>query len=77
MFVGSENVTEKIVSLTAAIETLSIKISSLATFYNYLQVRAWRKHRANLNTQLRYYKAKQKSYENQNHRESYNQFNTG
>lgn len=52
-----EKIEAKILALSESIDTLTFKIKELGTFYSYLQVRAWRKNKASLNTKLRYYKA--------------------
>lgn len=46
---------DKINALKAAIETETIKIKTLSTYYNNLQVSAWRKYRKKLNAQLDYW----------------------
>jgi len=50
-----EKIVDKINSLKAAIETETIKIKTLATYYNYLQVRAWRRYRQKLKSDLEYW----------------------
>jgi len=49
-----ERLEAKIVVLTESLKDVKYRIETLKTFYNYLQVRAWRKHAQKLNRLLRY-----------------------
>lgn len=57
-----ETIAEKIRIIRAEIETETEKINSLSTFYNYLQVRTWRKRKRLLKQKLAYYKQRAKLY---------------
>lgn len=53
--VTQQDIEEQIKILTASRDAIVYQIKTLKTFYNYLQVRVWRKQRTNLNAQIRYY----------------------
>lgn len=53
-----EKIVAKINAIKAAIENETQKIKSLATYYNYLQVRAWREYRHKLKKDLKRWQEK-------------------
>lgn len=53
---------DKINALKAAIETETIKIKTLSTFYNNLQVLMWRRLRKKLKQDLKYWQKRLELY---------------
>lgn len=56
------SIEEKIKTLEASRDTLTYQIKNLDRFYNYLQVRMWRKKRTKIKRLLLYYKERLKIY---------------
>jgi FtsZ-binding cell division protein ZapB len=48
-----EDLERRVLALKESIVTVSLQIEELKHFYNSLQVRAWRKHKAKLNRKLK------------------------